>query len=600
MAINFPDSPTANVTTHTVGDVIYTFDGDKWVAAQQPITPPDVTSVALAEAAGNANRFTSSQFTVTPTLANDGNPASAKDLKLKLGPVVTAQAASSAITNVGTASFADSVQPYTLNANNWQCVRWCGPPFNCYVACADGGNTNLTWGKSTDGKTWTTHAATGFTTNITQFCYHPNHQRIYIAYATTLYGCDTDDFNFNESWSMPNLNSNTFGWHNITYNPDDDSMWATWSHWANPSWAKSVPGGSVSQNSSWTTRGATSNQFIQRSKYNRGNGSMTAIGVGNHPPSYNVGCLVRNPTDSNWSNQAMNSIINVTYSNYHHLGVIDRYVFVGDSSKNIYVSNSNNPGSTDWTSYDAANIDSNITQLRMQCGEYVDTLGIFVFFGAASHSVHGWIGAALWTTNGTTWNINYTATNTLYQWSDCFWDDDNSRMVLVANSAGINTSRAGITSTVYQNVNMPELTFVSESELAAFSVGQSITQANGNASGTIADIDTANRQVIVSGSTGTWATGQTVDGASASYTEGYLVMDSNGNVTDISPTDPGYTRMNGDGPFTITFPAAFNNGDVPDTALPANSTIQADFRAISTTQGFIGSESAESTTVTPT
>ena len=379
-------------------------------------------------------------------------------------------------------------------------------------------------------------------------------------------------------------------------------MWITWNHWATPNWGKSPPGGSTSQvsSSNWTTRGATSNQFIQKIKYNRGNGSLTAMAGGNHPPNYNVGCLISNPTSSSWSNTAINSIINVNYSGYHHLGVIDRYAFCGDNSRYIYVSNTNSPGSTNWTSYDLQQVDSNVNNCYLRCGEYVSSLSLFVFFGIINHAVHGNIGAAVWTTNGTSWNINYTSTTIKYQWEDCFWDDTNSRMVLVASDAGVNTARAGTTNTVYQSVNMPELTFVSESELAAFSVGQAITQANGNASGTIADIDTANRQVVVSGSSGTWATGQTVEGASASYTEGYLVMDSNGNVTDISPTDPGYTRMNGDGPFTITFPATFNNGDVPDTALPANSTIQADFRAISTTQGFIGSESAETTTITPT
>ena len=198
MAINFPDSPTANVTTHTVGDVIYTFDGDKWVAAQQPITPPDVTGVTLAEDAGNTNRFTSSEFTVTPTLANDGNPASAKDLKLKLGPVVTAQAASSAISAVGTASFADSVQPATLSASNWSCIRYCGAPFNCYVASANAGPTNARWATSTDGVNWTTYTATGsgMPMSVTTFCYQPHHQKIYVAYDRNLYACDTTDFNF--------------------------------------------------------------------------------------------------------------------------------------------------------------------------------------------------------------------------------------------------------------------------------------------------------------------------------------------------------------------------------------------------------------------
>tara|TARA_B100001939_G_C16924505_1_gene610950 strand:- start:346 stop:1557 length:1212 start_codon:yes stop_codon:yes gene_type:complete len=78
---------------------------------------------------------------------------------------------------------------------------------------------------------------------------------------------------------------------------------------------------------------------------------------------------------------------------------------------------------------------------------------------------------------------------------------------------------------------------------------------------------------------GTWVVGDTVQGTPTTVqgTKRYLQINSSGNITDISASDPGFTDIgfvNNVG--TITFPSTFSsNGLSPDATLSNNVTIQA-------------------------
>lgn len=78
---------------------------------------------------------------------------------------------------------------------------------------------------------------------------------------------------------------------------------------------------------------------------------------------------------------------------------------------------------------------------------------------------------------------------------------------------------------------------------------------------------------------GTWVVGDTVQGTPTTVqgTKRYLQINSSGNITDISASDPGFTDIgfvNNVG--TLTFPSTFSsNGLSPDATLSSNVTIQA-------------------------
>ena len=74
------------------------------------------------------------------------------------------------------------------------------------------------------------------------------------------------------------------------------------------------------------------------------------------------------------------------------------------------------------------------------------------------------------------------------------------------------------------------------------------------------------------------------------------VMDTGGNVTDLTGTDPGYTNMGYSGINTITMPATFPSGNTPDYELPAGTTIKTEIEFRNSS----GIVTVTSNTLTPT
>ena len=168
------------------------------------------------------------------------------------------------------------------------------------------------------------------------------------------------------------------------------------------------------------------------------------------------------------------------------------------------------------------------------------------------------------------------------------------------------------------------LTFKTNKDLAAFSVGAAITQAGGGtASGTVGSVDTTAKTITVGASTGTWgpaSTGKTVVGPSvtgggtvgsidataktmtlatstgtwgpantgktvvgptkpAAHVKLYCKLDPTLNVTDLQSPDPGYTAVTGAGPYAVKFPATLPSGNPPDTDLPAGTQLTVEVQA---------------------
>ena len=98
---------------------------------------------------------------------------------------------------------------------------------------------------------------------------------------------------------------------------------------------------------------------------------------------------------------------------------------------------------------------------------------------------------------------------------------------------------------------------------------------------------------------GIWQNGDVVvsrvGGSTQSATK-YLVLDSVGNVTNISSSDPGFTTIGPGTAIDLTFPATLPSGDAPDTELPAGASIQVEVQASNSAS----SDTFTSNSVTPT
>ena len=77
----------------------------------------------------------------------------------------------------------------------------------------------------------------------------------------------------------------------------------------------------------------------------------------------------------------------------------------------------------------------------------------------------------------------------------------------------------------------------------------------------------------------------------------YVVLDSAGDVSDLTSTDPGYTQMTSTSPQPkISFPATFPTGETPDVDLPEGTALQVDVKVSNTVSYAL----SESNSVTPT
>ena len=131
-----------------------------------------------------------------------------------------------------------------------------------------------------------------------------------------------------------------------------------------------------------------------------------------------------------------------------------------------------------------------------------------------------------------------------------------------------------------------------------FAVGDEVTSVPaGGGPAFIQSLDDTN--VIVSRSTG-WAVGQRLSTPrTVPNTTLHCTLNSTGTVTGLQSTDPGYTNvtMTGTGPYTqaITFPATLPSGNAPDVDLPAGTTLTVSVQASNTA----GTVSATSSAITP-
>ena len=97
---------------------------------------------------------------------------------------------------------------------------------------------------------------------------------------------------------------------------------------------------------------------------------------------------------------------------------------------------------------------------------------------------------------------------------------------------------------------------------------------------------------------GIWQNGDVVVSRSGGSTQSatkYLVLDSVGNVTDLTSSDPGFTTMGPGTDIDLTFPATFPSGSTPDEEIAAGASIQVEVEATNS----VASDTYTSGAITP-
>jgi len=621
--INFPPTPDPG-DTYTENNITYTWDGEKWTAlplTRDSMVAPEIGEVTLTDN-NEGGRFTSERFTLTATMAEDGDPASSKQAKAVITPEIQAKTLTTPIETISDVSFADDITMYPSSENNWSHIGWAGPPFNMYIAFATGGSNSFKWAWSEDGETWNQfQGPLGASTSAgINWCYRTVNQTIYVGNAgqNTVYNTIStreqllNYENNGEAWSTSRPHDNPSHRTNMFYDPVNDRITSTRGPWdVSNSYVTIQPFPSTLTDSGWRSCGGQGGAYVNY-------GDIIINRLGN---AYAVGtCSPHNEATYNqsWALDLADANCSIRTSQYtrdansysgrrtYHPGFNRWYnngwYWEGDDPTSA-------PSSIgSWTGW-AQNVpkQDGASLYHMFYSSQLDQLicvGSIRVTGSSNYQYCHWRSDD----GGDTWT-DAILTNPLTQETGYWnWGLDATEIgahLLCSGGGDVAGKRFGKSITFGSNETLPQLTFESNAGLELLSVGQAIEQADGNASGNIAFIDIDDARIVVSNTVGTWQTGQRVVTPLESYTQGFAVSLAEAgaiiNIELLSPGDPGWFDLEGNGPWDIQFPATFTNtGNAPDDDIPAGGTIQVEFRALSQQNGYIADSTASSNQITPT
>lgn len=624
---------------------LYIFFNDgtssQWVDASpdgETIAAPVINNVTLGEGSGGTGRFTGATFLVTANMTEDGSPASTKGLKAVVRePVVRAltRPTTTEITNVQTVPFSDDLELGLLNDNTWRDIYWCGEPYNCYIAQGNGTSVD-NFATSTDGQNWTRRTATvnGTEWNVEgNFAWSPQDGRLYVVSSESNSGSGsrkaimfrtTDDslanagFDFERTTDpgMPSEGDHAHnGFGDLYWDPVTLRWYAARTSSQNGRSCAFLAGPqSASPAGSWTQIAGIIGSEVGRLMIHA-DGSGTWSGNG----ANQSGSLGGNKTAYAPNATTSSGVYWILGNGQEPVG---RWAKVGTAGWVCAASTGSStnlgpriarhlgdqpPNSTTPTMLDPAVLFAaeGVTEANFRDALWIEDLGIAVICGQASTATRDNHGCLVTTTDAENFTFMWTNApddNERYRWDRMFWSDERQELILVAGTGTNPGARAGYTQTAGQTVNMPQLTFVSAAGLDAFAVGTAVEQSDSNANGLIAAIDEDTAQMVIKGTNGAWGpanTGLTVLGPRESYDPAYAIFDADGAVTGLAQFDPGFRVMNGNGPYSLAFPATFDGGTVPDDDIPTGSTIQAEVAAVSEVAGFVARDEAQSNVVTP-
>lgn len=626
--INFPSPPLTLGETYTENNITYTWDGEKWTAlplTRDSMVPPQIQDITLTDT-GVGGRFTSEVFTLAAQMIEDGDPASAKEVRIEITPEVLAEGSTDPISAVLNTQFADDIVMHPSSENSWVYMEWAGPPFNMYIACADGGSNTFKWVWSEDGETWTQFqgpkgASTAYGKN---WAYRSNPAdgtsfRIYVGSAgqNTIYNSIStreqllNYENNEENWSTSRPHDNPSHRTDLQYDPVNDRLCAKRGPWdVSNTFVTYTPFPSALTDSGWRSCGGVGGAHIYRGivlTNNVGNSYYCTRTSPHNEATYNSACVLdlQQANPSLVARQSTRDTQSYTgdpaYDPIHNRWFFSGWYWEGTDPTQMPSSIS---GWTSWT----ANIPTDGTTGRSYNKLFWSTqlqqlicVGGVRLDGTSGNQYCHWRSSD----GGDTWT-EAILTNPLTQergnWSYAIDATQIGSHLLCSNGGNVAGKRFGKSTTLGSNETFPQLFFESTAGLDAFSVGQAVEQEDGNATGNIAALNTDDGWMIVSNTTGTWAVGQRVQSNIGSYDRAFAVINGVGTVAQLSPGDPGWTRLDdATGPWNITFPATFaNTGNAPDDDIPAGGTIVAQVRAVSEQNGFTAISQLNSDPITPT
>lgn len=620
--LNFPDTPQVG-DPYSENGVNYTWDGEKWTATvltRDSLVAPEIDTVALVDT-GVGGRFTSEVFSLTANMTQEGDPASIKQAKIVITPEVNAEAFTSPIDNTTTTQFADDIVMHSSSENSWTWMIWAGPPFNMYIANASAGTNTFKWVWSEDGETWTQWAGPkgASPSSYPSVAYRAANQRLYVSDG----GRDTNyntistreqllaNENNGEAWQVSRPHDNNSFRSGLVMDNQNDRLCAMRGPWdVGNTYITNTPFPSVLDNSGWRSCGGVSGAHISQMNRvitnNLGNTYYCGTTSPHNEATYNSAWVLdlqqTNPSivarQSTRDTQSYNGP--PAYDPVHNRWFFKGWMWEGSDPTQMPSAVSG------WTSWTANIPTAGTTSRSYQCLTWSTQLQQLICVGGVQLDGTSSQQYCHWRSSdgGDTWT-EAILTNPLTQefgtWSFLLDAPEVGAHLLCANNGNVAGRRFGKSITLGSNESFPQLFMENDLGLDVLRVGQAIEQEDGNASGNIAAINREDAWIIVSNTSGTWTPGQRIQSTIGAYTQAFAVISNVGAVARLSPGDPGWITMDGDGPWNITFPAIFTNtGNSPDTDIPAGGTIVAQVRAVSQQGDFTATSELNSAPITPT
>lgn len=595
-----------------------------FTAATAPIpsiSAPVINNVALSEDDTTGARFTSKVYSADVTMVNDGSPVSQKAIKGTVQATFTVPSATDALASYNNSVSTDVfTTPYTQNAlsniqdygKSWyvnvaeynddhRLIEFHQRGSNFYIYAV---NSNGSRGSQI--RTWSIGGGTPYMQNtqminrngllsfhgVQRTGFQNSHHR-FLLRANDLNGTEIGP---GTGYNTSTTDGHILWWFNsgrklyATYNPNDTTNW------------------SLTQGVSGYTSTDNWNQYHTNSAENY-RGGFAYIEASdelvlvwyysnwmrmdrwtiNRQSGVEPGSWAVTKANSNTQKLQCNGLLGTW-----DLGSYGFWMIIKDqsSSYGIYKYNSSTKNIDKMS-----NMPSNIGGGYERFGMGVDASGNIQLSGLSNNGINtiakarSTNGGSSWQATGTvsnpsgyeTWNTNYASTGDTEIWG------------FVSESSSSQTGLRPFRKFSDQSAT------VTPSSLNVFGDTEKITKQgdedNLDYKGTMEITNRTNGNIKLQ-TAGLWQNGDVVvsrvGGNTQSATK-YLVLDSVGNVTNISSADPGFTTIGPGTEIDLTFPATFPSGDAPDTELPAGAAIQVEVEATNS----VASDTYTSSSVIP-
>ena len=572
---------TATDSTSGAAGGPLTFELESASTSQIPITAaPVISAVALSEDNSGGSRFTSESFTVASTMVNDGTPISSKSLKatvtanfLQYPSTDSVSSNSSSTTNGAAFSYnqpGTNSQYYPYNITKWinETLGKVG-----YTAFVQSSSRNYFY-TSIDGTNWTSAGDVQNTGSYYGATRWSNYKLVATRGASPIM-----------TWSENNptaagvqlLNSVGFDLGadaNYAYAYDNSNRrLVRWTH----------------------SNGVIDTSSISYTQINGGPGFYNSPGVatGNGitlianilPSPYS--CRIYRFTNSDFSSTAtITSNVNfdsVFYNQNCKWLLFEGGYFWVNWNGNVYRSSDG----VGWTLISPLNPNSS----SWPPAEWVyENNAIYAVEYAASNSYR-----VVRSNNfGATWTV--VSGNTSTHQSPASFVYGFGKYLIGGYTPG---SAYASNLWVSNQFVSQTVTLNSTTGLSSFNVGDSIRlegQTDGYYYGHITNISGTS---VTIRSSYEFQFGDVIEGLASTgnaSSSKYIVMNTQGNVSALTSTDPGFVSFGPGTSHSITFPATLSTGGAPDTELPSGTSLQVTVRATNS----VGTDDYTSNSVTPT